>query len=105
MEKAKIEESIRLNNAGEAAETGKIEKKKVSKNKKDKVSSFPNLQQLLNTLEDANRQPAAALDHLSGLAADADELISKIYMVEQHFAPGQDDEQIEENMLTFMQSA
>ena len=44
MEKAKIEESIRLNNAGEAAETGKVEKKKVSKNTKEKDSSFPNLQ-------------------------------------------------------------
>ena len=107
MEKAKLQEAIRLNNAAGAisAEPVPIDKKKASKIKKAKGSFIPTLDELLGKLEDANREPAAALDHLSSLASDADVLISKLHLVEAQFAPGQDDGQIEENILTFMQSS
>ena len=57
MEKAKIEEAIRLNNAGGAidAEAGSSEKKKGGQRKKGKARPIPSLDELLAALEDANR--------------------------------------------------
>lgn len=86
MEKEKIYENIQATNS--FSSTATAEPTKVSK-KKSKPP--PDLNTLLDNLEKANSHPSRALDHLKNLALNADEIVLKINIVEQNFAPDQDD--------------
>jgi len=59
----------------------------------------------LYNLEAANGHPSYALDHLKTLANDVDKVIEKLEMVDQYFAPGKMDAEIEENVETFQQNS
>lgn len=75
-------------------------------NEKNKnIGPPPSLDNLLYNLEAANGHPSYALDHLKDLANDVDKVIEKLEMVEQYFAPGKMDAEIEENVETFQQNS
>ena len=72
--------------------------------KKKRPVPPPSLEVLLYNLESANSHPSYALDYLKDLACDADKVIENIDHVEEHFAPGQDEAEIQMNIETFMQN-
>jgi len=63
------------------------------------------LDKLLYSLEAANSHPSYALDHLKDLAEDVDKVVEFLHMVDDHFAPGKDDAEIQENIYAFMQNS
>ena len=65
----------------------------------------PNLANLLYNLEAANNHPMNALDYLKEVANDVDQVIEKLQMVDQYFAPGKTEAEIEENIETFQQNS
>ena len=73
--------------------------------KKRKVSPPPELSILLGNLEAANSHPSFALDHLKDLVDNVDLVIDKVEMIEEHFAPGMDDQEISEYIETFLQQS
>jgi hypothetical protein len=56
-------------------------------------------------IEAANSHQAKALDYLHDLSRDVDEIIEKIHIIEQSFAPDLDDAEIDDKIETFMQNA
>ena len=57
---------------------------------------------LVYNIEKANTHPSLALDYLHDLAKDVDEIIDKIHMIENSFAPGLDEYEIEDKIETFI---
>lgn len=44
------------------------------------------------------------MEHLKRLSRDVDVLVAKVHMLDQHFAPDQDEAEIEFHIETFMQN-
>ena len=74
------------------------------KSRKKKIQPPRSLATLLYNVEAANGHPSFALDHLHDLSKDVDELVEKIHMIENHFAPGKEKAEIQEMIETFMQN-
>lgn len=62
------------------------------------------LASLVYHIESANSHPSLALDYLHDLARDVDEIIEKIHMIENSFAPNLEDNEIDDKIETFMQN-
>ena len=69
---------------------------------KVKDEAPPSLKMLLQNLELANEDPARAMEHLKALSDDVDVLVAKVHMLDQHFAPDQDEAEMEFHIETFM---
>jgi len=70
-----------------------------------KPKKIPTLEKLLGHLESANRNSPDALKHLKNLALDVDKVIEPtrgIQQIESKFAPGMSNEDIQEEIQTFM---
>jgi len=74
------------------------------RNAKDNMEAPPSLNMLLQNLELANEDPAAAMEHLKALSDDVDVLVANVLMLDQYFAPDQDEAEIEFHIETFMQN-
>lgn len=72
---------------------------------KARVTLPPSLKNLLYNIEAANSHPQKALYYLKKLSKDADQLVDKLDILEINFTTGLDDDEIEENIETFMQNA
>ena len=70
--------------------------------RKKRLQPPKGLATLVYNIEAANSHPALALDYLHDLKRDVDELIEKIHMIENSFAPNLDDADIEDKIETFM---
>ena len=72
-------------------------------NKKKKKHQLPkSLSSLVYNIEKANTHPSLALDYLHDLARDVDDIIDKIHMIDNSFAPGLADIEIEDKIETFI---
>ena len=80
-------------------------KQEESNLRKKRLQPPKGLASLVYNIEAANSHPALALDYLHDLKRDVDEIIEKIHMIENSFAPNLTDEDIEDKIETFMQNS
>jgi len=60
------------------------------------------LSELIDYLDDANCHPEDSLKHLSALASSCDDVVLKLELVEQFFAPGKSEGETVEMIESFM---
>ena len=103
-----LEEEKKINKEPSKGAGGKDKKRGITKGKTkvDKTTFyFPSLEVLCYNLEAANNHPSYALDHLRDLAYDVDKISQHLEMIDEYFAKGKNEVEINDMIEDFMQNA